>query len=328
MSYLAQSKRIAYIHSRLKNRKDYPSTTTLAEDYLEYSGDKFTTKTFSRDIELLRNQNAPIEYDSTKKGYYYDNDTYDLPSMLISEGDLLAVLVLDHALESYRNSPFYEKLSLVFNGLKSQLPNKVSVQSTDLASNFTIIPEPITDININIWKSIQVGLESNSSLILSYQSPGKDEAVSRRIDPYHLVGHKGEWYLICSSHKDNQIRSYALTRIKSCKILKEVFTYPRDFQLEDYFDPTFGVYTSEDIVKIAIKFYPSISSVIKERNWHPKQEIEELEDGSLLLRYTSNQQSQTLYWVSQWGPEAEILEPEELRQKAAKWFLETKNRYL
>ncbi|MDA3810676.1 MAG: WYL domain-containing protein [Spirochaetaceae bacterium] len=327
MSYLAQSKRIAYIHSRLKNKKDYPSTTTLAKDYLNYSGDKFTTKTFSRDIEWLKNQNAPIEYDATQKGYFYDNDAYDLPSMLITEGDLLAVLVLDNALESYRNSPFYEKLSQVFEGLKSQLPNKVSVQSMDLASNFTIIPEPVTELNIDVWKNIQKALEINSTLTINYQVPGQDEAISRRIDPYHLVGFKGEWYLLCRSHKDNEIRSYALTRIKKCKILKETFTYPKGFLLDNYFDPMFGVYTSEDKVNIAIKFYPSISTVIKERNWHPNQKIKELEDGSIILRFTSNQQSQTLYWVSQWGPQAEILEPEELRKKAAKWFLETNNRY-
>jgi len=36
-------------------------------------------------------------------------------------------------------------------------------------------------------------------------------------------------------------------------------------------------------------------SNIKEGSWHSNQEIEELSDGSIILKYTSNQQSQTLY---------------------------------
>lgn len=61
---------------------------------------------------------------------------------------------------------------------------------------------------------------------------------------------------------------------------------------------------------------------------HPNQQIEQLTDGSIILRFTSNQQSQTLYWVSKWGPDAEILEPVELRQAAKEWSLEISNRYL
>ena len=81
MSYLARSKRLAYIHNRLLYKKDYPSTAVLAKDYLEYAGDEFSAKTFQRDIEYLRNENAPIEYDPHKKGYYYTDDTYQLPVM-------------------------------------------------------------------------------------------------------------------------------------------------------------------------------------------------------------------------------------------------------
>ena len=56
MSFLAQRQQVAFIDRRLKYKKDYPSTKTLAEDYLAISGDDFSTKTFSRDIEWLKNQ--------------------------------------------------------------------------------------------------------------------------------------------------------------------------------------------------------------------------------------------------------------------------------
>ncbi len=327
MSFLAQSQRVAFIDRRLKYKKDYPSTKTLAEDYLAISGDDFSTKTFSRDIEWLKNQNAPIEYDASKKGYYYSDETFNLPAMKLTEADLLSLLVIDRVLSSYRNSPFYEKLQNIFDGLKRLLPDKVSIHSRELAANFSVIPEPVTEINNNIWLNVQEGIEKGRCLEIKYQAPGQEKPVIRKLDPYHLVGQKGEWYLLSRSHRDNKIRVYALTRMKTCKVHKDKFTYPKDFHPEDYIDPAFGVFATEDKVNIAIKFYSGTASVIKERSWHPNQEIEELSDGSIILRYTSNQQSQTLYWVSHWGPDAEILEPEELRQKAKKWFTETQNRY-
>ncbi len=327
MGYLAKSKRISYINNRLKYKKDYPSTKTLADDYFNYSGDDFSAKTFSRDIEWLKNQNAPIEYDASRKGYFYSDETYDLPSIKLTEADILTLLVIDRTLSTYRNSPFYERLQNIFNGLKRHLPNKVSMHSSELASNFSVIPDPVTDIDSKIWLSIQEGLEKGRCLEIKYKAPGQKSTVIRKLDPYHLVGQKGEWYLLSRSHTDNKVRVYALARMKACTIHKDKYTYPKDFHPEDYIDPAFGVFATEDKVNIAIKFYSGTASVIKERSWHPNQEIEELSDGSIILRYTSNQQSQTLYWVSHWGPDAEILEPEELRQKAKEWFTETKNRY-
>ena len=327
MSYFAQYSRIAYIHRRLKYKKDYPSTKTLAKDYLEESGDEFSTKTFSRDIEQLKNQNAPIEYDKSRKGYYYTDDTYDLPSMFLTEGDLLALLVIDRALISYRNSPFYERLEKIFNGLKEYLPKNVSVHSGEMADNFSIIPEPVTNISGNMWECIREGMEQGRSLVIKYRAPGFDNAVKRVIDPYHLAGFKGEWYLISRSQTDDDTRVYALSRIVSCSIDKNRFNLPAGFSPDDYFDPAFGIFTSEGKSEVSIKFYPPTSSVIKERIWHPDQKIEEFDDGSIVLKFTTNQLTQILYWVSSWGPGAEILAPEELRKKAAKWFSEAKERY-
>ena len=64
-----------------------------------------------------------------------------------------------------------------------------------------------------------------------------------------------------------------------------------------------------------------------ERPWYPDQQIEKLADDSIILKLTTNQQTQTLFQVAQWGSHAEILKPEELRQKAGKWFFDCAERY-
>ncbi len=319
--------RVAFIDRRLRHKRDYPSAARFAEDYLNEAGDSFSVRTWKRDIEFLRDQGAPIEYEPSRHGYFYTDENFQLPALNLTEGDLLAILVADRALSSYRNSPFYERLRTVFERLSAFLPERVSVQTQDMAHHVSVISEPVTEINAKVWVTLQACLEQEVTARIQYQAPSYHESVPRLVDPYHIVGHKGEWYLLGWSHHDEMVRIYALARVKGCRMERTSFDRPKDFRPEDYIDPGFGVFVKEPELDVAIRFDPPIASKIQERFWHPKQSIEEIEGGSIILRFTTNQQTQTLFWVSSWGPNAEILSPPELRTRAAGWFSGAAARY-
>ncbi len=123
------------------------------------------------------------------------------------------------------------------------------------------------------------------------------------------------------------MRIYALFRIKQARLRNEIFTRPDGFAVETYIDPSFGVFVSEGAVDIAVRFDGEAATKIPERRWHSDQNVERLPGGSIIVRFRTNQQSQVLFWVSQWGPNAEILEPPELRERAREWFAGTAERY-
>ena len=100
--------RIAYIDRRLRYKRDYPSARQLAADFGEDAGDPVSSRTIKRDIEWMRDEQAPIVYSPEHRGYYYEHDDFTLPAIHLTEGDLMALMVADRALSSYRNSPFYE----------------------------------------------------------------------------------------------------------------------------------------------------------------------------------------------------------------------------
>lgn len=52
-----------------------------------------------------------------------------------------------------------------------------------------------------------------------------------------------------------------------------------------------------------------------------------LPGGGIIVRFRTNQHSQVLFWVAQWGLYAEILEPTELRERAREWFTGAAERY-
>ena len=67
--------RIRIIHNEIK-KGNFPSTNKLRDKCRrEFRSETLSTATISRDVEYLRDRfNAPIEYDSFRKGYYYSHE--------------------------------------------------------------------------------------------------------------------------------------------------------------------------------------------------------------------------------------------------------------
>ena len=319
--------RVAYIDRRLRYKRDYPSAVDLARGFGEESGDDVTSRTIKRDIEWMRDEAAPIAYDPSHRGYYYAHEDFLLPAIRLAAGDLLAITVAERALESYKNSPYYERVRSVFDRLAKLLPERVSVHSEELSQRVSVIAEPATEISGEVWEALRTGLEGERTLAVHYRAPGYADPAIRMLDPYHVVGHRGQWYLLAHSHHDDEVRIYALNRIVNCKATKERFTRPSGFSPAHHIDPSFGIFRGEEEQEIAIRFAPRVASQIKEREWHPGQRVEDQPDGGIVLRYETNQMSQTLFWVGQWGPNAEILEPPDLRTRAKQWFKATVTLY-
>jgi predicted DNA-binding transcriptional regulator YafY len=60
--------------------KKYLNATSLSEQF------EISTKTAQRDIEFMRDRLlCPLDYDSSQKGYYYDDETFSLPMVYQNE---------------------------------------------------------------------------------------------------------------------------------------------------------------------------------------------------------------------------------------------------
>ena len=77
------------IHQAIVSGK-YPNATTLAAEI------EVVTKTIHRDIEFMRDRmGLPIEYDERKYGYYYTEEVSAFPTLQITEGELVALLIAE-----------------------------------------------------------------------------------------------------------------------------------------------------------------------------------------------------------------------------------------
>ena len=86
--------------------KDHLSADEIVRGLREQYGEEPSTRTIQRDIETLRDQGAPIEYDRHRHGFYYAQQSWQLPEQVtVASEDLGAdVSVISEAVTSTEES--------------------------------------------------------------------------------------------------------------------------------------------------------------------------------------------------------------------------------
>lgn len=288
----------------------YANCSSIAKEY------EVSSKSIMRDIDYLKNQrNAPIDYDATKRGYFYTEENYKLPAIDINASDLFALCITEKVLKQHENTPFYGKLRSVFKKIEESLPDKVSIQPSWVNSSISIVGEHRTVIEPQIWAVIAEALQQSKLLVLLYRKPSSGKASERIIEPYHLVSFQGEWYVIGFCHKRNKVLTFALSRIKSAKLSSQTFTVPEDFDFQKISLKRFGIFSGQAPLQVKIVFDKKNAPYVKEREWHPSQKIKSRKDGSLLLTLTTSHFLEIKKWILSWGSGAQVLAPESLRRE-------------
>jgi predicted DNA-binding transcriptional regulator YafY len=301
--------RLQFIDQKLRE-KSYPNCVRMAKEY------EVTSRTIHRDIEHMRTMlDAPIEYDKNRRGYYYTEENYQFPGIRIRESDLFAICIAEKALALYANTPLYDKLSTVFEKIRSFLPDSVTVRTGLLDDRFTFLQESATSIDPEIWETVAEGLRTGTQVEIIHLKAGGEEPTLRNVSPYHIVNYRGEWYLIGRCSIKGTVLRFAMSRIRSAKLTRDPFTVPEGFKLTDFLGTHFGIMTEDEEYRVRIEFSREQAPYVEERNWHGGQTIERNSDGTIVLSFPANSLFEVKRWVLSWGADARVLEPDILARQ-------------
>jgi len=294
------------IHAALQ-KKGFPNASHLAREL------EVATKTVHRDLEFMRDRmGLPIEFNATRNGYQYTEEVDGFPSLQISEGELFALMVAEKALQQYRGTPFEHRLVSALRKLERALPDTVSLNLADWdhAISFRTSAEPI--VNIPVLERLADAIQRRHQLEITYRKPGTRTADLRVVDPYHLANVNGDWYLFAFDHLRQAIRTFAPTRILSAEPTGKPFIRPARFALEKQLRDSFGVHSKEGDFQVILRFDEAVSDYIREKRWHPSQQIEELATGGIELRLRLGSLVEIQRWILGWAGHARVLAPPEL----------------
>jgi proteasome accessory factor B len=288
---------------------DFPNCRKLADE-LEVS-----TKTIQRDIDFMRDRlGLPIEYDQLHFGFVYTEPVTHFPNIEVSEGEVVALFVAQKALEQYRGTSFEKPLRTAFEKITEGLKDTIKFQWGDVDSAISFRGLGTSVADLEMFETVSRAVLDSHELDFEYKKLGGTRHEARRVQPYHLGCVENQWYLFGFDLARQQLRTFALPRMRAVKNTKMRFRRPADFSISQHLGDSFGVFKGKARHRVRIRFDAFASQLVAERQWHPSQKINRLPGGESELTMTLGSLEEVERWVLSWGGHARVLEPVELKR--------------
>lgn len=310
---MPQLERIYWLDRKIR-AKEYPNARALNEEF------GITRTQAYSDYRFLRDRlHAPIEIDKKRKGWYYTDATFTLPALILSQGEIHALRRALLIAREFGDVDSETALKLLADNIGEYAPG-VRLDSTEMESvSGAIHPSEMELLDGELITEARNAISNRQKARLRYYSPNTNEETERVIHPYHLRIWRGEVYLIAWCESRQAFRDFLLsrTRIRDWRLVEErhAFTRVSSFEAATYFASGWEARHSESPVCVVIRFSPYQSRWIRERLYHPSQQLEDLPDGGVLLRVWVAGTHEIRRWIMGYGSEAEVLEPVALRQE-------------
>lgn len=313
--------RMLQLHQQIQAGQ-FPNCRKLANE-LEVS-----SKTIQRDIDFMRDRlGLPIAYDQLHFGFVYTEPVTHFPSIEVSEGEIVVLFVAQKALEQYKGTSFEKPLRTAFEKITEGLKDRIGFQWSDVDSAFSFRGIGTSIADLELFEVVSRAVIDSHELAFEYKKLGGARHESRRVQAYHLGCVENQWYLFGFDLARQQLRTFALPRMRKVRDTLAGFRRPADFSITNHLSDSFGVFTTKGRHRIRIRFDAFAAQLVSERQWHPSQKIERLADGELELTMTLGGLEEIERWILSWGTHATVIEPTQLKRSVAAVARSLSDRY-
>ena len=94
--------------------------------------------------------------------------------------------------------------------------------------------------------SIMEAMTENCKIVIGYKKYTSSETDTYTLRPYAVKEFAKRWYLVAYCLERKGLRVYGLDRIKSLEITDERFRMPKNFDVDELFATSFGIYIPEE----------------------------------------------------------------------------------
>lgn len=294
---------------RQVRQKRFPNARKLADHF------ELSRKTAQRNIDFMRDRLiAPFEYDPSKKGYYYLDETFELPHFLATQEEILSVLLARNLL-SYTAGGFISRAINRFGKKLFAATGHFGLTADQMDKAFSATWHGYAPAHGDLFRQVADALLKRHLIRFTYRSPGTGQKTHRLAEPHHLQHYMASWVLIAWCHLRNDWRKLYLARMTDVTIEPETFDPKPTDQWKHLLEGAFGIFQAQESVPVILRFTPFRARWIKEQFWHPAQTMTHLDDGSLELSLPVADFREIKLKILQFGADVEVITPEELRDE-------------
>lgn len=272
-------------------------------------------------FDLLRGLELPLEYSEKEHRWFYawDNRFYSraladrLSPRLKNFPDqgFGVLLMLRHGLEQLKGTQMF---SSVQDFLRTIQEDAFAVLQSQLEEIISYRRHPVEPVDDASFAQVAAAVYERRQIQFYYQKIGALDEMLRTVNPHHMTCVEGVWYLLAWDLTREAMRTFALTRIREVWSTGESFERLPPGTIQRQLENAFCIMGQGEnrVARVRLRFAAKIAILIRERRWHPSQEITPLADGGLELEMDVASLSEIEKWVLSWGENVQVLEPPEL----------------
>ena len=173
-------------------------------------------------------------------------------------------------------------------------------------------------------------MQEDRTLEIVYRKYGEEEGEMFHVDPYAIKEYLRRWYVLGYCHERGAERVYALDRINALTVTGWTFRMPRDYDVEDLYAQTIGIYRNDEMEpeSIYLKVTEHEANYLRDLPLHPSQmEIGPEGEGYVKFRIRVIPNEDLIMELKRLCSEVEVLSPASLRNRIARELREAADKY-
>ena len=274
-------------------------------------------RTMNRDLQDLQDEpfRLPLVLEEDWRWRLMEGHRYILPPIYFSLQEAAALYLAARLLDKVSDEP-NPFVCRALAALAEALPPEVGRQVLQMVSpRLKEGDSPFA----KVFEVVTLGWATRRKVRVRHQS-GRSEHVHEYVLSPYLIEPSGPGYaayVIGYATFFDAVRTFKMERILEAELLDDTFEVPVDFGGPSALSGAWGVMFGEGTTEVVLRFSPSVARRVKESVWHGSQELEDCEDGGCIMRVRVAHTLEMKPWIRGWGPDCEVLSPEELRRGIA-----------
>ena len=163
--------------------------------------------------------------------------------------------------------------------------NNILHESQDLKNRILLEEVPSGQQHLT---TIVDAMREGAALSMTYQSFWMDEPATFEVEPYCVKLFEQRWYMLGKSEGYDDLRIYALDRIKALEPTERKFKLPKKFDAAKFFEDYYGIIISDDdyeVCPVALQVDAQQSNYLRTLPLHHSQVEVERNDEYSIFEY-------------------------------------------
>ena len=278
--------------------------------------DRFGTslRTIYRDIKTLEEAGVPL-YGEAGVGYSIV-DGYKLPPVMFTQEEAMAFLTAEKLMEKFTDSSLNKNFSSAMYKVKAVLRGTEKDMVENLEEQIVVIDRPRDNTPPgNILDILLKAISEKKAVKIIYKAFGNDNS-ERLIEPIGIFHENTNWYTIAYCHLRNEYRQFRIDRVIEMQLTN--FPQQERTSLKEFQELKEKMKSSATLQKAVIRVEKSIAMYLQEhRHYHGFVSEIEMEHHIEMTFLTQWLDTGFARWFIMFADQAEIIEPEHLKDKVA-----------